>query len=83
MQINTFQLVLTTDGQRHVMIFHYGLLASGNYYRFPVNSAIQIDLAVLLMWSKYNETTDTQPLGNATRVPGYPKTRVTRPFSNP
>jgi len=22
-------------------------------------------------------------LGNATRVPGYPKTRVTRPFSNP
>ena len=23
------------------------------------------------------------PLGNATLIPGYPKTRVTRPFSNP
>jgi len=22
-------------------------------------------------------------VGNETRVPGYPKTRVTRPFSNP
>ena len=42
-QRNTFQLILTSDSQRHVIIFHYG----GISHKGTVKALINLDFAML------------------------------------